>query len=426
MRVLVIGNGGREHALAKALNDSPSTTDVYATRPNAGMMSCTKAIDVDPIDCPSVVESAQELNIDLVVVGPEAPLVAGLCDQLRAVGIPAFGPSQRAAALEGSKAFAKDVMAAAGVPTAAYGTFTTAEDACSFVDQHGKAMVVKADGLAAGKGVIVSESVSETHSAIHEILGGFVGDAGQQIVVEEKLVGPEISVIALVDGTTVRAFPSARDHKRVGDGDTGPNTGGMGAFSPIPHLGTEVEAQILESVLQPTVLELHSRGIPFSGFLYAGLMMTVDGPKVLEFNARMGDPECQALLMRFRGDLAQALYATATNRLDEVQLDFDPRPSVCLVLTSGGYPAQYTKGLPIYGVTKANESPGIFVYHAGTKYVDEQLVTSGGRVLGVTALGNDYEDAIHRAYRAADLIHFEGLQRRSDIAASALRGAQRG
>jgi phosphoribosylamine--glycine ligase len=384
------------------------------------MAQCCTGVDIAPTDTNAIVDFARTHDIGLVVVGPEAPLVTGLCDELREQNIPVFGPNKRAAQLEGSKAFAKEIMAAAGVPTAEYGSFTDARAAIEFVERHGQPMVVKADGLAAGKGVVVADTVAESITAIHDMFAGSFGRAGQRIVVEEKLIGPEVSVIAMVDGTTVRAFPTARDHKRVGDGDTGPNTGGMGAFTPVPDISPDLEASIVETVLVPTARELKARGTPFTGFLYAGLMMTPNGPRVLEFNARMGDPECQPILARFRGDLAAVLHAGATGCLAEAQFTFDPRPAVCVVLTSGGYPGSYSKGLPISGIEEASALKDVTIYHAGTGIVDDQFVTSGGRVLGVTALGDNYSESISLAYKAASLIHFEGIQKRTDIAATAL------
>jgi phosphoribosylamine--glycine ligase len=421
MRVLVVGNGGREHALTLALHRSPSVSSVFATQPNAGTALVAEALDVAPTDVSGLVSHAQKLAVDLVVVGPEAPLVAGLTDELRAVGIPALGPSAAAACVEGSKEFAKDLMAEANIPTAAYGVFSDPNEAIAYVREHGHGMVVKADGLAAGKGVLVCDTVEQTEQAINLILSDRAfGEAGASIVVEERLVGPELSVIGLVDGEVVRAFPASRDHKRAFDNDEGPNTGGMGAFSPVPQVDDAMLSRVVDTVLKPAASTLADRGTPFSGFLYAGLMLTPDGPKVLEFNCRMGDPECQPLMARLKSDAGEVFMATATGRLSEVTLEFDTRPAVCVVLASGGYPGAYTKGLPIEGLESAAGVDGVTVYHAGTRRVGEQVVTSGGRVLGVTALGDTLSVAVARAYDAVNRIHFENKQNRLDIAASAL------
>jgi len=421
MRVLVVGNGGREHALSLALHRSESTSAVFATRPNAGMATIAEPVDLAPTDVSSIVAACPQLGIDLVVVGPEAPLVAGLTDRLADVGIPALGPSAAAAQLEGSKRFAKDIMRDAGIPTADYGAFQTAESAKAFVRDHGAGMVVKADGLAAGKGVLVCDTVAETLAAIDHVLSDRTfGDAGAEIIVEERLTGPELSVIALVDGETVAAFPASRDHKRAFDGDEGPNTGGMGAFSPVPQIDDALMQQTIEQVLKPTAKTLGNKGIPYQGFLYAGLMLTPDGIRVLEFNCRMGDPECQPLLARLTSDAGSLFYATATGRLAEQNITFDDRSSVCVVLTSGGYPGPYTKGMPITGLDAAGALEHVEVIHAGTRQEGGKIVTNGGRVLGVTALGDTIQAATRRAYAAADQIHFEGVQMRRDIAASVL------
>lgn len=421
MRVLVVGNGGREHALLVALARSSAVSALLATRPNAGMAPMCQTLDIAPTDVLGVAAAAREHGVDLVVVGPEAPLVDGLADRLRAAGIAVLGPSAAAAQLEGSKRFAKEIMAEAGVPTAAYGAFRELEPALAWVRAQGRPMVVKADGLAAGKGVIVAESVTETEDALRRILSDRAfGAAGAEVIVEERLEGPELSVIALVDGTTVRTFPPARDHKRAFDGDRGPNTGGMGAFTPVPDISADQLAEIERTVLQPTVAALAARGIEFRGFLYAGLMLTPDGPRVLEFNCRMGDPECQPVLARLRSDAGAVFYAAATGQLDGVTLEFDARPAVCVVLASGGYPGSYPKGLPIAGLDAASAIDGVTVYHAGTRMDGGRVITSGGRVLGVCALGDDVRDAIGRAYAAADLIRFDGKQLRTDIARSAL------
>jgi phosphoribosylamine--glycine ligase len=422
MRVLVVGNGGREHALTLALHRSPSTNAIFATQPNAGMGLIAEALDIAPTDVTAIVAAAGQLSIDLVVVGPEAPLVAGLVDRLDDVGIPALGPSAAAAQIEGSKQFAKEVMAEAGIPTAAYGMFDDAVKAIEFVRDHGYGMVVKADGLAAGKGVIVCDTVEDTEAAIHQTLGNQTfGQAGDTILIEERLEGPEVSVIALVDGETVLPFPAARDHKRIFENDEGPNTGGMGAFSPVPQVDDSLMAVALEKVLKPTARTLAMRATPFRGFLYAGLMLTPNGMKVLEFNCRMGDPECQPLIARLQNDVGALFLAAATGQLASETLLIDDQAAVCVVLTSGGYPGAYSKGLPIQGLDSAESVEHVTIIHAGTKQQGQQVVTNGGRVLGVTALGPDLEAATQQAYSAAARIHFDGMHLRRDIASSALR-----
>ncbi|MFT7623986.1 MAG: phosphoribosylamine--glycine ligase [Myxococcota bacterium] len=422
MRCLVVGNGGREHALAAALARAASVSAVFVTRPNAGTARIAEAVDVAPTDVDGVVSAAQSLQIGLVVIGPEAPLVAGLADRLDALNIPVLGPTAAAAQLEGSKQFAKELMSEANIPTAAYGVFESSAEAIAFVRSQGRPMVVKADGLAAGKGVIVPETIQETEDAIRNILdGGAFGGAGARVVVEELMVGPEVSVIGLVHGETVRPFPASRDHKRALDGDLGPNTGGMGAFSPVPALDPSTYAATVQDVLGAAARAMSARGTPYRGFLYAGLMLTPDGPRVLEFNCRMGDPECQPLMQRLKSDAGVLFLAAATGKLAEADLRFNDQPSVCVVLASGGYPGRYPKGIAITGLKAAEEVEGVTVYHAGTRQAGEAVVTSGGRVLGVTAQGTTFQEAISRAYQAADHIQFEGKQLRRDIGASALR-----
>jgi len=387
------------------------------------MATIAESLDIAPTDVAGILAACPNLDIDLVVVGPEAPLVAGLTDQLAEIGVPALGPSAAAAQLEGSKRFAKEIMSEAGIPTAAYGAFQSSEleAAKSFVREHGAGMVVKADGLAAGKGVLVCNTVEETLNAIDYILDdGTFGDAGAEIIVEEKLTGPELSVIALVDGETVVPFPASRDHKRAYDDDAGPNTGGMGAFSPVPQIDATLLQQTVDEVLRPAAQALGARGIPYQGFLYAGLMLTPNGIRVLEFNCRMGDPECQPLMARLTSDAGELFYATATGQLSEQIVTFDNRSAVCVVMTSGGYPGSYPKGLAITGLESADKLENITVVHAGTIQKDKNILTNGGRVLGVTALGADIAEATKRAYEGVKCIHFEGMHVRTDIAASVL------
>jgi phosphoribosylamine--glycine ligase len=409
VRTLVIGSGGREHALALGLSRDPGVTEVHAAPGNPGMARVATLHEVDPMDGAAVADLAVRLGADLVVVGPEAPLVAGVADAVRAAGISCFGPTAEAARLEGSKAFAKDVMAAAGVPTAMCRICTTAEEAADALDAFGAPYVVKDDGLAAGKGVVVTDDreAALTHAKSCE-----------RVVVEEFLDGPEVSLFAITDGETVHPLQPAQDFKRALDGDEGPNTGGMGAYTPLPWAPAGLVDEVTERVLVPTVRELSRRGTPFSGLLYAGLALTGRGVRVVEFNARFGDPETQALLQRLASPLGTLLKAAADGRLGEVD---PPRwgggAAVTVVMASAGYPDTPRKGDAITGVDDAETVEGVDVIHAGTALRDGSLVTAGGRVLAVTAVGDDVADARTRAYDAVGRIHFDGAQHRTDIAA---------
>src|SRR5512142_161745 len=416
MRVLVVGSGGREHALAWKISRSPLVDALFAAPGNPGIEKVATLVPRKVDDLDGIARWAGENRIDLVVVGPEAPLVAGLADRVAALGIPVFGPSAAAAEIEGSKAFAKDVMRAAGIPTAEYGEFTDLAPALAWAKARGGRVVVKADGLAAGKGVVVCGEVAEAEEALRAILVERVhGAAGAKVVVEERLEGPEASCICFTDGERVRLLAAAQDHKRIFDGDRGPNTGGMGAFSPTPNVTPEVEALVERDVLLPAVRELARRGRPFRGALYAGLMLTAKGPRVLEFNARLGDPETQPVLMRLSSDLVPALVASARGDLSATTLDFDPRAAVGVVLAAEGYPGKVASGDAVEGA----EGPfpdDVQVFHAGTtRGADGRVVTSGGRVLTVCALGDGRAAAAARAYRAAERIAFRGMQRRKDI-----------
>jgi phosphoribosylamine--glycine ligase len=416
MRILVVGGGGREHALAWKISRSPLVTGLWAAPGNPGMAALATPVALQATDVPGLVAFARETGIDLVVIGPEAPLVAGLADALARAGIPAFGPNAGAAEIEGSKAFAKDVMRAAGIPTAAHETFTAVAPAVAFARAHGGQVVVKADGLAAGKGVVVCGSVEEAEAALRAMLvEGVHGAAGAKVVVEERLTGPEASCICFTDGERVRLLASAQDHKRIFDGDQGPNTGGMGAFSPTPTVTPEVERMVEEQVLLPAVRELARRGRRFQGALYAGLMLTPRGPRVLEFNARLGDPETQPILLRLTSDVVPALLAVARGDLSGVALEFDRRAAVGVVLAAEGYPGKIATGDEITGAD-GPFPPDVQVFHAGTaRAPDGRLVTAGGRVLTVCALGDGLEGAARRAYAAIDAIRFRGAQHRRDI-----------
>jgi len=416
MRVLVVGSGGREHALAWKISRSPLVRELFAAPGNPGIAEVATLVALDALDVEGIAHWSRENQIDLVVIGPEAPLVAGLADRLAREGIPAFGPSAAAAEIEGSKAFAKEIMEAAGIPTAGHGTFSDLDPALAFARARGGRVVVKADGLAAGKGVVVCADLREAEEALRAMLVDKVhGGAGSRVVVEDRLEGPEASCIAFTDGQRVRLLAAAQDHKRIFDGDRGPNTGGMGAFSPTPTVTPEVEAMVERDVLLPAVRELARRGRPFRGALYAGLMLTPDGPRVLEFNARLGDPETQPILLRMTSDVVPALLAAAEGDLSGVTLEFDRRAAVGVVLAAENYPAKPAAGDAIDGLAGPFEE-GVQVFHAGTARVrDGRVVTAGGRVLTVCALGDGLDDAARRAYAAAARIRFRGMQLRTDI-----------
>mgnify|MGYP002622307124 CR=1 FL=1 len=418
MQVLVIGQGGREHALAWKLAQSPKVTQVYCAPGNAGTAGDATNVDLNPADVQRLIKFAKSEQIDLTVVGPEAPLVAGLVDEFQAEGLRVFGPTKAAAQLEGSKAFAKKMMRLAKVPTAEYQAFADPDDAVRHIEERGaEQVVVKADGLAAGKGVYVCTNRDEAVAAVHRIMvDREFGAAGDQIIVEETLAGQELSVLAIVDGRTIVTLEAAQDHKAAHDGDQGPNTGGMGAYSPTPIAPPEVIDDVVQRVLIPTVHTMRRQGIEYRGVLYAGLMLTAQGPKVLEFNVRLGDPEAQPVLMRLKTDLFDLLWAATEGQLREFpSLEWDPRPAVCVVMASEGYPGKYSKGHPIRGLDEAARLPDTKVFHAGTVQLAEQVVTDGGRVLGVTALGNDVSDAKRRAYEAVKCIRWNGAWCRKDI-----------
>ena len=415
MKVLVLGGGGREHALCWRMLEH----DVLCAPGNAGIAQIADCRDIDPTDTAAVRELALREGVELVVVGPEAPLVAGVADTLQAADIPVFGPTAEAARIEGSKAFAKEVMVAAGVPTAGYWSGTDPEQARAALEDFAPPYVVKADGLAAGKGVRICADRDAAEQAITDLMvEQTLGAAGSMVVIEEFLDGPEVSVFGLCDGTDVVLLPPAQDFKRAYDADEGPNTGGMGAYCPYPMDQTAFEA-LRTSVFEPVMAELASRGMRYVGVLYAGLVLTADGPKVLEFNARFGDPETQVVLPRLRGDIAELLRACATGRLAQVGApDIEPHAAVTVVLASGGYPGSYDTGLPIAGLdSPADIARPVVVFHAGTRREGDQVVTGGGRVLAVTGLGSTVAEARTAAYSVADHISFDGLHRRNDIAA---------
>ena len=415
MRVLVIGSGGREHALCWAIAASPLCDALYCAPGNPGIAEEATCVSVAATDIDGILALSQRERIDFVVVGPEAPLVEGLVDRLEASGIRAFGPTAAAAALEGSKGFTKDLCAKYGIPTAAYGRFQDAAAAKAFVRQRGAPIVVKADGLAAGKGVTVAMSVAEAEAAIDEALvGQRFGAAGAKLVVEEFLDGEEASFFALIDGRHALPLATAQDHKRVGDGDTGPNTGGMGAYSPAPCVTPEIEHQVMERIIAPTVRGMAAEGRPFKGVLYAGLMLTREGPKLIEYNVRFGDPECQVLLPRLMSDLLPALLAARDGVLDGFDLRWYPDSAIAVVLAAKGYPGEPLKGTEIDGLAEAAQGdPAVKIFHAGTRRVDGRLVADGGRVLTVVAWNKDVAAARDKAYAVIDRIHWpEGFCRR--------------
>jgi phosphoribosylamine---glycine ligase len=418
MNVLVIGGGGREHALAWKAAQSPRVERVYVAPGNPGTARepKTENVAIAAEDIGAMVAFARERRIDLAIVGPEAPLVAGVVDAFRAAGLRCFGPDRAGAQLEGSKAYTKDFLARHAIPTAAYGTFTGIEEAIAYIRRVGAPLVVKADGLAAGKGVIIAHSEDEAITAARDMLAGNAfGTAGHRVVIEEFLTGEEASFIVMVDGSHILPLATSQDHKARDDGDRGPNTGGMGAYSPAPVITPEVHARVMREVIEPTVRGMAAEGHPYTGFLYAGLMIAPDGtPRVLEYNCRFGDPETQPILMRLRSDLVTLCEAALEGRLHEVAAEWDPRPALGVVLAAEGYPGSYRKGEPISGLPELEE-PGLKLFHAGTAERDGEIVTNGGRVLCATALGATVTEAQRRAYGLVERIHWQGMHCRRDI-----------
>lgn len=424
MRILIIGAGGREHALAWKIRQNPEVSALFIAPGNGGTALEGENVPLSDSDIPALLAFIKEKNIDFVVPGPELPLVKGIVDACKEAGIPCFGPGAYAAQLEGSKSFAKNIMRESGVPTADFAIFTDAAEAREYIKKHGAPVVVKADGLAAGKGVVVAKTVDEALAAVDDMMvAKSFGPAGETLVIEDTLVGEEVSFLCICDGETVIPLPSAQDHKAAYDGDTGPNTGGMGAYSPAPVLPESEYARMVDTAVKPILRTLKQRGHPFSGVLYAGLMMTEDGPMVLEYNVRFGDPECQPLLMRLEGDLLGVMKACAAGKLDTVTLSHKAETAICVVMAAGGYPGKYETGMPIGGLDKAEAvAPGkVKVFHAGTVMTGGKLAAKGGRVLGVTALGATLRDSQSLAYKAAGLVDFPGSRYRKDIGNKALR-----
>ncbi|MFV1980068.1 MAG: phosphoribosylamine--glycine ligase [Rhodothermia bacterium] len=424
MQVLVIGSGGREHALARKLADSPSVHGVFVAPGNAGTAECGRNIPISVTDLVGLTDFARQNHVDVTIVGPEIPLVEGIVDRFESEGLGVVGPTAAAAQLEGSKEFAKDFMRRHGIPTAAHKTFGRADldEAFEWVESNPGPCVVKADGLAAGKGVIICDGVSEAMAAVRaQLVDGAFGDAGSRIVIEEFMEGEEASVFALSDGASYALLLPAQDHKRVGDGDVGPNTGGMGAYAPAPLMTPDLIDRVKREVIEPTLEGMMSEGRPYRGFLYVGLIITKQGPKVVEYNCRLGDPEAQVVVPMIDGDFGDIMVAIANKTLASTPVKQMDGAAVCVVAASAGYPSRYEKGFSISGVDEAEQLGNVTVYHAGTRLEEGKTVTAGGRVLGITAFAKDLETAVARAYEAARLISFEGMRYRRDIALKGLR-----
>jgi len=422
LKTLIIGNGGREDAIAWAISKSPRVSKIYIAPGNAGTSRYGENIDISPDDIAGLMAFAAEKAIDLTIVGPELPLTLGIVDAFRAKGLLIFGPSKEAAALEGSKAFCKDILKAASIPTADYEAFTYSADALQYLSTAALPLVVKADGLAAGKGVLICRTKDEADEAVNLIMGKKTfGDAGKKIIIEEYLEGEEASFLAITDGERVVPLAPAQDHKAIFEGDKGPNTGGMGAYSPAPIITPALETKILDSIIKPLIKAMNNAGKRYTGVLYAGLMISkTGGLKVLEFNCRFGDPETQPILARLEDDLFEILFESASGRLTKTKLNWSDKHSLCVVMASGGYPGSYKKGLPISGLEEAGKMDKVIVFHAGTKRSNGQIITSGGRVLGVTGLGKTIEEARTITYDAVKALKFEGAYYRKDIAIKAL------
>lgn len=420
MKVLVVGSGGREHALCWKIAQRPDT-EVYVAPGNIGMVDVATLVNIKVDDIAGLVDFAKAEGIDLTVVGPELPLTLGIVDAFQEAGLACFGPNKAAAKLEGSKAFSKELMKKYGIPTAAFDTFTDVEKAKAFVDEIGVPCVVKADGLAAGKGVIICMTREEADKAIEDMLTDHAfGDASATIVIEEYMVGPEVSVLAFADGKSVLPMVSAQDHKRIFDGDKGPNTGGMGAYSPAPVYTEALSAEVNKTIIEPTIAAMAAEGTPFTGILYTGLMLTEKGPRVLEYNVRFGDPETQPIMVRMKSDIVELFQACVDGKLDEAALEWHDEAAVCVIMASGGYPASSEKGVPIHGLDDIAAEEAI-VFHSGTAEKDGEIVTNGGRVLGVTAKDATIKGAIDKAYAAVEKINFDHMQFRRDIGARALQ-----
>lgn len=416
MKVLIVGGGGREHAIAACVAKSPKADQIYCAPGNAGIAEYAVCVPIGAMEFDKLVAFAKEKEIDLVIVGMDDPLVAGLVDEMEAAGIRTFGPRKNAAILEGSKAFSKDLMKKYNIPTAGYENFTDPEAALAYLENASYPIVLKADGLALGKGVLICQDFEEAKEGVKTImLDKKFGTAGNEMVIEEFMTGREVSVLSFVDGKTIKTMTSAQDHKRAGDGDTGLNTGGMGTFSPSPFYTKEVEAFCEQHIYQATVDAMAAEGREFKGVIFFGLMLTADGPKVLEYNARFGDPEAQVVLPRMKNDIIEVMEACIDGTLDQVDLQFEDNAAVCVVLASDGYPVSYEKGYEITGLEEFKKHDGYYCFHAGTKFDGDRIVTNGGRVLGVTAKGKDLKEARENAYAATEWVQFENKYMRHDI-----------
>ncbi|WP_322200131.1 phosphoribosylamine--glycine ligase [Acutalibacter intestini] len=417
MDILVIGSGGREHTIVRKLRESPLVNRLYCAPGNGGISRDAECCNVNAMDQAGMVALAREKDVDLVFVAPDDPLGAGMVDALEAAGFPCFGPNAQAAQIESSKVFSKGLMKKYGIPTAGYAVFDDPAAALTYIKERGSyPVVVKADGLAVGKGVIIAQNGEEAATALHSLMEEKIfGDSGSRVVVEDFLTGPEVSVLAFTDGKTLYPMVSSMDHKRISDGNQGPNTGGMGTISPNPFYTDAVAAECMEKIFLPTMAAMNAEGRPFKGCLYFGLMLTPQGPKVIEYNCRFGDPETQVVLPRLKTDFAQVVLAVAEERLGQLELEWSEEACACVILASGGYPGSYEKGKEIAGLDENGQAPGVTVIHAGTKYENGKFYTNGGRVLGVTAMGASLDQALETSYAAVEKIHFEGAVYRKDI-----------
>ena len=416
MKVLIVGGGGREHAIAVKCSESKLVDKLYAAPGNAGIAKLAECVDISVMDADKLVAFAKEKDIDLTIIGPDDPLVAGVADAFTAAGLRVFGPAKNAAIIEGSKAFSKDLMKKYNIPSAAYEVFDNADDALSYLETAKMPIVLKADGLALGKGVLICNNLEEAKAGVKTLmLDKQFGAAGDKIVIEEFMTGREVSVLCFCDGTHIKPMTSAQDHKRAKDGDKGLNTGGMGTFSPSPFYTEDIDKFCKEKIYQPTMDAMKAEGRDFTGILFCGLMLTEDGPKVLEYNARFGDPEAQVVLPRMKNDIIEVMEACIDGKLDEVDLQFEDNAAVCVILASDGYPEHYDKGFVISGLDTFDDKDGYYVFHAGTKLTDKGIVTNGGRVLGVTSKGSDLKEARKKAYEATEWIDFANKYMRHDI-----------
>lgn len=416
MKVLVIGSGGREHALVWKINQSPRVSKIYCAPGNGGIGSIAECVDINAMDIEGVVQFVQNNDIDLTVVAPDDPLAAGMVDALEEKGFRAFGPRKDAAVIEASKVFSKELMKKYNIPSAGYEVFDSYDVAIKYLDKSKYPVVIKADGLALGKGVIIAQNRTEAEDALHSIMVEKVfGSSGDKVLIEEFMTGPEVTVLTFTDGKTVVPMVSSQDHKKVFDNDMGPNTGGMGTFSPSPNYTPEIAKDVMIRIIKPTIDAMSKEGRPFKGVLYFGLMLTEEGPKVLEYNARFGDPETQVILPRLKTDLVDIMEAVIDERLDEVNIEWEDNAAVCVILASGGYPGEYKKGYEIAGLDEIEKVPGMLLFHAGTKLEDGKIITNGGRVLGVTALGEDLDEAIKRVYENIVKVSFKDMHYRKDI-----------